>query len=137
MRKTNLAKSIGRSTQFSMSPWTRPGGQNRSRYIEKQKITSEEGTINMTIVGKKEAIPESPSSSRKNKGLQSRSMTRPGANIDLQRSEVIKQTTVNFPLSLPIQTINMSIQASPINSDNQRSSNLNKDLGGKSRNSVS
>lgn len=69
MRKTNLAKSIGRSTQFSMSPWTKPGGQNRSRYIEKQKIMTEEGTINMTIVGKKETIPESPSSSRKNKGL--------------------------------------------------------------------
>ena len=74
---------------------------NRSRYIEGR---SSPQPIDMTVIGIKESMAQD---------------TRKGRNLNemLQRSQVIKQTTVNFPLNLPIQTINMSMQNSPVASD--------------------
>ena len=62
----------------------------------------------MAVVGKKEALPD-PSMGRNDR------FTRNLNESSLQRSQVIKPTTVNFPLNLPAQTINMSIQNSPRN----------------------
>ena len=85
--------SVGRSTQFSVNPWMRTGGLNPNKTRQNDRNEPDKSQpVDMTIVGKKENPP------------QGRNMSK-----DLQRSQVIKQTSVNFPINLPIQTINMSM----------------------------
>ena len=101
-----MNKSIGRQTQFSMSPWNHKTAQQsqsvtRSKDVQKPSLQN----IDMAVVGKKEVLPD-PRNDRFARNLNESS---------LQRSQVIKPTTVNFPLNLPTQTINMSIQNSPRN----------------------
>ena len=71
----------------------RTGGLNPNKTRQNDRNEPEKSQpVDMTIVGKKENPP------------QGRNMSK-----DLQRSQVIKQTSVNFPINLPIQTINMSM----------------------------
>lgn len=100
-----------------MSPWSRTAvKESQSKNRMKEAATSKQNLANldMAVVGKKETLPVVKSSERV--PVQN---SRNFHESSLQRSQVIKPTTVNFPLNLPIQTINMSIQGSPRDGNHQ------------------
>ena len=85
--------SVGREVPFTPGPWMKPIQQNNTR--TKNEVYRSFQGVDLSSISKKEAdiLPELKSRDKSN--------TR---NLDntLQRSQVIKPTTVSFPINLPI-----------------------------------
>ena len=78
------------------------------------KTSNQETKIDMSVIGEKQNLAEQSGTKEKNR-MESGSRN---INEQLQRSQIVKPTTVNFPLNLPTNTIN---SGSPMTSDKLRS----------------
>ena len=84
--------SVGRDIPFTPSPWMKP---NQQKTRTKNEVYRSLQGVDLSGISKKEAdiLPELKSRDRSN-----------NRNFDntLQRSQVIKPTTVSFPINLPV-----------------------------------